>query len=342
MNIDLKGAKVYSDGNHYIAIAHTTRPKKPKRNKPEKQYVIDDNGKVLEEKEEISTLTLPSGRVLTEVKFVGDKIVPVKHKVKPEGRTVTKKELFTELYNLTAGLNKRERKSKITERLKGLFENERELKEYVKENILREHRNYIVRMQRMNRIANITPFNYFCTFTYDSEKITEEYFKKRLLQTLQNLHSKKGWLYMGVWERGKDTDRLHFHGLFYIPEMIGSIYEKKDYNTNKKKIVKSNVNTYFEDKFGRNDFQRIDANPIQKEYSVKYLRKYLTKTNDRVIYSRGLAPMRKLDILEDDVIGGYMDNPNKFVLYDKFTVIDDGTIEGQADNRLLLKMPKAK
>ena len=80
---------------------------------------------------------------------------------------------------------------------------------------------------------------------------------------------KKGWLYMGVWERGKDTDRLHFHGLFYIPEMIGTIYEKKDYNTNKKKIVKSNVNTYFESKFGRNDFQEIDANPIQKEYSVK-------------------------------------------------------------------------
>ncbi|MEG9429664.1 MAG: hypothetical protein VZQ61_01885 [Christensenellaceae bacterium] len=340
--MDLKGAKVYSDGRHYIAIAHTTRPKRPKRNKPEKEYVIDDNGNVLEEKEEISTLTLPSGRVLTEVEFVGDKVVPVKRKVKPQGRTVTKKELFTELYNQTAGLNKRERKSKITDGIKGLFEDEKKAKDYVKENLEREHRNYIVRMQRMNRIANITPFNYFCTFTYDNEKITEEYFKKRLLQTLQNLHSKKGWLYMGVWERGKDTERLHFHGLFYIPEMIGSIYEKKDYNTKKHKIVKADVNTYFESKFGRNDFQRIDANPIQKEYSVKYLRKYLTKTNDRVIYSRGLAPMRKLDILEDDVLCGYMDNPNKYVLYDKFTVIDDGTIEGQADNELLLKMPKAK
>lgn len=333
ISIDLKNAKVYSDGRHFIAIAHTTRPKKPKSNKPEKEYVIDDNGKISH-----NEIITPKGRRLTEVEFIQGKAVPVKSK----GRTVTKKELFTELFNQTAGLNKRERINKITDGIKVLFEDEKKAKDYVKENIEREKRNYIVRMQRMNRIANITPFNYFCTFTYDSERITEEKFKKRLLQTLQNLHSKKGWLYMGVWERGKDTDRLHFHGLFYIPEMIGSIYEKKDYNTNKKKIVKSNVNTYFEDKFGRNDFQRIDANPIQKEYSVKYLRKYLTKTNDRVIYSRGLAPMRKLDILEDDVIGGYMDNPNKFVLYDKFTVIDDGTIEGQADNRLLLKMPKAK
>ena len=124
--------------------------------------------------------------------------------------------------------------------------------------------------------------------------------------------------------------------------MIGSIYEKKDYNTNKKKIVKSNVNTYFESKFGRNDFQEIDANPMQKEYSVKYLRKYLTKTNDRVIYSRGLAPMRKLDILEDDVLCVYLDNPTKYILADDFTVINDGTVEGQANNELLLKMPKAK
>lgn len=340
--MDLKGAKVYSDGRHFIAIAHTTRPKRVKRVKPEKEYVIDDNGNVLEEKEEISTITLPSGRVLTEVEFVGDKVVPVKRKVKPQGRIVTKKELFTELYNRTAGLNKRERPSKITDGIKGLFENEKKAKDYVKENLEREKRNYIVRMQRMNRIANITPFNYFCTFTYDSEKITEDYFKKRLLQTLQNLHSKKGWLYMGVWERGKDTDRLHFHGLFYIPEMIGSIYEKKDYNTNKHKITKSNVNTYFESKFGRNDFQEIDANPIQKEYSVKYLRKYLTKTNDRVIYSRGLAPMRKLDILENDVLCGYLDNPTKYILADDFTVINDGTVEGQANNELLLKMPRAK
>lgn len=333
ISIDLKNAKVYSDGHHYIAIVHTTRPKRAKRNKPEQEYVIDDNGKISD-----NEIITPKGRRLTEVEFIQGKAVPVKSK----GRTVTRKELFTELYNQTAVLNKRERVNKIADGIKILFDDEKKAKDYVKENIEREKRNYIVRMQRMNRIANITPFNYFCTFTFDSEKITEEKFKKRLLQTLQNLHSKKGWLYMGVWERGKDTDRLHFHGLFYIPEMIGNIYEKKDYNTNKKKILKANVNTYFESKFGRNDFQEIDANPIQKEYSVKYIRKYLTKTNDRVIYSRGLAPMRKLDILEDDVLCGYMDNPNKYVLYDKFTVIDDGTIEGQANNELLLKMPKAK
>ena len=36
------------------------------------------------------------------------------------------------------------------------------------------------------------------------------------------------------------------------------------------------------------------------------------------------------------------DNPNKLILFDNFTVITDGTIEGQANNELLLKMPRAK
>ena len=39
------------------------------------------------------------------------------------------KELFTELYNQTAGLNKRERPSKITDGIKGLFEDEKKAKE---------------------------------------------------------------------------------------------------------------------------------------------------------------------------------------------------------------------
>ncbi len=34
--MDLKGAKVYSDGRHFIALVHTTRPKRLKKNKPEK------------------------------------------------------------------------------------------------------------------------------------------------------------------------------------------------------------------------------------------------------------------------------------------------------------------
>ncbi|MBQ6979900.1 MAG: hypothetical protein IJQ07_04585 [Clostridia bacterium] len=338
--MDLKGAKVYSDGSHYIAIQKTTRPKRPKRHNTEKEYVIDDKGKVLEEKEEISTLTLPSGFVLTEVEWDGKDYVPVKRKIKPKGKTVTRKALFTELYSQTKGLKPKERKMVIIDGIKGLFNDIKEAQEYVEKNIEREHRNYIVRTQRMNRIVNITPFNYFCTFTYDSEKVTAEVFKKKLLQTLQNLHSKKKWLYMGVWERGKETERLHFHGLFYIPDMIGNIYEKKDYNVNKHKVAKAQVNTYFEERFGRNDFQRIDEHVKQKEGALQYIKKYLTKTNDRVIYSRGLSPMRKLDILEEDIICGYLDNPNKFILFDNFTVINEGTIEGKANNELLLKMPR--
>ena len=49
-------AKVYSDGNHYIVIPHTTRPKRPKRQTQEPLITVDENNKVVEEKEELSQM----------------------------------------------------------------------------------------------------------------------------------------------------------------------------------------------------------------------------------------------------------------------------------------------
>lgn len=38
---------------------------------------------------------------------------------------------------------------------------------------------------------------------------------------------RKGWKYVGVWERSPEKQRLHFHGIFYIPEgtMPGMLLE---------------------------------------------------------------------------------------------------------------------
>ena len=83
-------AKVYSDGNHYIAIPNTTRPKKPKSAAQEPIVTVDENNQVVEEKEEISEIVLPSGRRLTEVEFIHGKPVPVKKKVK-KGKQVSSK-----------------------------------------------------------------------------------------------------------------------------------------------------------------------------------------------------------------------------------------------------------
>lgn len=52
---------------------------------------------------------------------------------------------------------------------------------------------------------------------------------------------------MGLFENAPETERLHFHVLMYIPdgEMIGIIYEKKDYDKKSGKMTETRINTFF-------------------------------------------------------------------------------------------------
>ena len=92
------------------------------------------------------------------------------------------------------------------------------VKNYVDSNIERKRRNLIMRRIRLTRKVNLQTFNYFVTFTFNGKLHPEESFRKSLKKTLANFTSRKGWKYVGVWERSPEKQRLHFHGLFYIPE----------------------------------------------------------------------------------------------------------------------------
>ena len=102
-------------------------------------------------------------------------------------------------------------------------------------------------------------WNFFCTFTYSDEKHTEESFRKSLRNTLKHFVNRKGWKHIGVWERGGDTNRLHFHGIFYIPPngMVGELIEIRDYSTKDNRMQTATQNTYFLERYGRNDFQKL-------------------------------------------------------------------------------------
>ena len=65
-------------------------------------------------------------------------------------------------------------------------------KEIVKKVLNKGKRNRIVRMTRLYRKVNLQQWTHFCTFTYDSEKLSEEDFKKKLLNCLRHLSSRKG------------------------------------------------------------------------------------------------------------------------------------------------------
>lgn len=335
-------AKVYFDGSHYVAIPHTERPQKPRAFKQEKEIFVNDKNEMMAEyNEEKSTLTLPSGKVLEEVEFVGNELKPVIKKIKREGKKTTKKKLFEEAYAETVGKSKKERKKIIVERLKGCFKTLEETKEYVEINFERKLRNLICRRIRLTRKANLQEFNYFCTFTYDDKLHDEESFRKKLRTCFRHLTERKGWKYIGVWERSPEQKRLHFHGIFYIPEgnMVGDLEKHKDYNINTKRMQETIQNTFFNKKFGRSDFEPIDE--TLKGEALAYLIKYIEKTGEKIVYSRGMPQYFISDIMDEDIACFMGEDEYKVVLFDDFQCIDEGTLMGTVSKEVIQQMRKA-
>ena len=116
-------------------------------------------------------------------------------------------------------------------------------KEIVKTTLEKEKRNKIVRLTRLYRKIGLQQWTHFCTFTYDGNKLTEEEFRQKLLTCLRHLSHRKGWKYIGVFERSPNLKRLHFHGIFVIAEMVGEIIETKDYSTKNHQMQIAHQNT---------------------------------------------------------------------------------------------------
>lgn len=156
------------------------------------------------------------------------------------------------------------------------------------------------------------------TFTYDDTKHTAETFKKKLRKCLSNLHTRRGWRYMGVFEQAPDTGRLHFHGLIYVPvgEMLGVVTEMQDYSTAQGKMQTRNENSFFAENFGRNDFCEVSKSEMKNGKRTEYILKYIGKTNERICYSRGI-PTEICKVIDgDDIITEMHDFVTKYILFD--------------------------
>ena len=190
--------------------------------------------------------------------------------------------------------------------------------------------------------SKIRLFTNFCTERYVRgfiKKLTETQFKKKLRNALKHAVSRNGWKYIGVWERAPETGRLHFHGIFYIPQMIGKITEVKDYSTKQHKMQTTYQNDHFLKEFGRNDFKKIEI-PLDITQSVKYLLKYIEKSGEKLVYGGKLPTYTKGDILDEDIACPYGVDDRKLLLFDSFRCIDEGEILGTVSPEVLAKMPK--
>ena len=302
--MNLKSAKVYNDGSHYVAI-------------PKGAF---SSGKGC--KRRVAKLTEQQ---------------PQTTESPPE----TKKDRFETAYKESQSLPKRERKTHIKSALKGNFTDKATLNAFVDKNLERVKTNAIKRKVRLMRKLRLQRWDYFVTFTYSDELHSEETFRKKLANTLKHLVARKCWKYVGVWERGNDTDRLHFHGIFHIPDgsMIGELTEVKDYDTRNHRMQKTLQNTHFLKHFGRNDFKPI-CHPDDVSSAIKYITKYMEKSGERLVYGGKLPTFFKSDILEDDIACPIGIDDRKALLFDNFTCINEGEIIGEVSKEVIDQMPK--
>lgn len=257
-------------------------------------------------------------------------------------KEVEQKAQFEAAYKESQKLPRKERKACMQKAMEEAIPDKEQRKEYVERNNERKKTNAIRRKVRLSKKVNLQrEWSYFCTFTFSDEKHTEESFRKSLRNTLKHLVNRKGWKHIGVWERGGETGRLHFHGIFYIPPngMVGELIEIRDYSTKDNRMQTASQNTYFLERYGRNDFQKLVL-PHEVGDSLKYLMKYIEKSGERLVYGGKLPAYFESDVLDEDIIVPYGIDDRKAVLADDFLCMVEGEIMGRVSPEVIEKMPK--
>lgn len=253
-----------------------------------------------------------------------------------------KKAQFEAAYKESQQLPRKERKAFMRKAMEETIPDKEQRKEYVERNNERKKTNAIRRKVRLSKKVNLQrEWSYFCTFTFSDEKHTEESFRKSLRNTLKHLVNRKGWKHIGVWERGGETGRLHFHGIFYIPQggMVGEIVETTDYNTKDRRMQTAHQNTYFLERYGRNDFQPLGS-PEEVQHSLGYLMKYIEKSGEKLIYGGKLPTYFISDVIDEDILAPYGIDDRKAILADDFLCMADGEVMGKVSPEVIAKMPK--
>ena len=320
----MKKCKVYSDGSHYIAIRPTEGYSGPRRKPPpEEPIIVEEAAPSDVQNAVVEECAVPQGQEQT----CGDMPEQTQPETVKERHISTRADEFLKWYRESYGMRKKEQYAFIASKLAPYFESDEALHKYLDYKMECKRRSETARRIRCQRRAALHELSYFATFTYDDKKATEKEFEKRLLTALSNLASRKGWKYMGTWERGGDTDRLHFHAVLYIPEgkMVGKLELKRDYDVKKKRMVERMENSFFWDRFGRNKFELIDGTALTIGTAVSYIIKYIEKSGGRIICSKGLRTFIETDIDNNDVVAQLReDDDKKYLLFDDFKVYKNG------------------
>lgn len=94
---------------------------------------------------------------------------------------------------------------------------------------------------------------------------------------------------------------------------------------------------YFKERFGRKDFEAIeDQTGLHK--AMRYIMKYIEKSGERIVYSKGLPQFIISDIMDDDVICPIGMEDQKLLLFDDFLCWDEGCLIGPVSPEVIRQL----
>lgn len=274
--------------------------------------------------------------------YPSGKGIKKRHKATPAPQQLALKEKFETAYAESKKLPYEQRANFINEQLSDSIPNDTVRKEFIAENKERKKRNRSKKYCLLWRKVRLQRWNWFVTLTFDSAKCTAETFKAKLTDTLKKMVQRHGWKYIGVWEHGGEFGRLHFHGIFVIPDgqMVGELVSVSDYSTKRKRVQKKLQNTYFYKRFGLNEF--VEISPHDVDHSVKYIIKYIDKEDGRICQGGDIKPYFLSTVMDKDIICPYGEEEKKYILSDNFTCIDEnGVVYGEVCPEVIEQMPKS-
>lgn len=75
--------------------------------------------------------------------------------------------------------------------------------------------------------------------------------------------------------------------------------------------------------------------------AVAYILKYIEKTEEKIVYSKGLPQYFVSDVMDEDVVCPFGLEDKKLLLYDDFLCLDNGYLIGKVSKAVISRMRKS-
>ena len=306
-----KKSKIYTDSSHWLVIV--PRPnKRAFKPKVEKEYNVLADGRYV-----LADMTDGSVEVVRKTCLTDE---------------------FDTAFNASRGLPSDIAFGAMRDAVRPFFHHDDDAEAYVNVKLANKRRAQEARSTRFKRKAHLNRFDFYCTFTYDDKKCTFEQFDRELRVFFNNKACRNGWRVMFVPEWGKKSERYHIHALIHVEDptsIPGDWKIERRYSEKKRRMVECLDNTYFRDRWGMNDWQCLaEMSPMERKNAVGYIIKYLTKTDARAFYSRGIPTFLQADIKAKDVIQYIYRKDCTGILFDDFHLYDGGKDLGVYTDKL--------